>query len=921
MPISAPELAALNRLLEQALEMAAEQRQAWFDALPNDSLKQKLGEMLAQHAQHETADFLCTMPKLADEPKVCDALARAGDQVGPYRLIRQLGQGGMGTVWLADRADGTLRRQVALKMPLSRLVSTKRIERFARERDVLSALAHPGIARLYDAGVTASGQPFIVLEHVDGRSITQVCDESRYSIGERLKLFLQVLDAVDHAHKHLVVHRDLKPSNILVGADAQIKLLDFGIAKLLEDPLSVVDQTALTMMEGCAMTPRYAAPEQIDNHPISTATDVYSLGVVLYELLTGQSPYELGQSSISALLYCILKVDPVRPSAALITEAATRARGAASVDKLRTILTGDLDTIVLKALRKAPGERYQSVERLAEDIAKYIDHRPIAARRPSMLYAGRLLVRRHWGASVVGAVGMVAAMGLAALTWQQHTQTLAQMARADAVRNFMLDLFNDAEPAEGQSSAEVTGKDMIVGAIQRAHIEFADKPQLQGEVLSELGRMYDRLEGSANGGSSLALETLSTALKLLQASASRDDPALNKTRTYLATAKLAINEATEARTLSSAALAACVAANRECAKARAYANGLLSQISLREGRIDDALTQIRRSVRDMQEGFGPNHLEVSDGWLKLAMIARNAGELLEANEAIDRALNSSASKTLRAADRMAITLTKAVLDLDLGRFDVARITLTNLVSQAVDRGERALLLRLLANAHLALGNAEAARSLTQSAIDVADPAEKDTERLFALQAHARADSLLDHSQEAFAGMQSVIDGLLAAGYAPTSVEVLRAHRLIGEMRAREGDFASAWSELEKVRLALDHEGARREVELGQALDLEGCVKRMCGDPQTAKALHERARELLVRKLPIDHPFLKRNAIYRKAAEWSAKPSADLWMALKEEALRYRNNFDAKSMWPSIIDAYLLSGACPSVSDPSCRLIL
>ncbi len=921
MSISATELAALNRLLEQALEMAAEQRRAWFDTLPDDTLKLKLGEMLAQHARHETADFLFTLPKLGDEPKVDETLARAGDQVGPYRLIRELGQGGMGTVWLAERADGSLRRQVALKMPLSRLVSTKRIERFARERDVLSALAHPGIARLYDAGVTASGQPFIVLEHVDGRSITQACDEQQCSIGKRLKLFLQVLDAVDHAHKHLIVHRDLKPSNILVSSDDQVKLLDFGIAKLLDDPSSLAGQTALTMMEGCAMTPRYAAPEQIDNHPISTTTDVYSLGVVLYELLTGQSPYELGQSSISALLYCILKVDPVRPSAAPIIEADARARAATSVDKLRAILAGDLDTIVLKALRKAPGERYQSVERLAEDIANYLDHRPIAARRPSMLYTGRLLVRRHRAASVVGAVGLVAAMGLAALTWQQHTQTLAQMARADAVRNFMLDLFNDAEPAEGQSSAEVTGKDMIIGAIHRAKLEFADKPQLQGEVLSELGRMYDRLQGSANSGSPVAIETLSAALKLLEASASRDDPALNKTRTYLATAKLTINEVTEARTLSDAALTACVSANRECAKARAYANIVLSQISLQEGRVDDALSQIRRSVRNMAEGFGPDHLEVSGAWLKLAMIARNAGEPLEANEAIDRALNSSASKTLRAADRMAMILTKAVLDLDLGRFDAARVLLANLVSQAADRGERALLLRLLANAHLALGDAEAARSVAQAAIDLADPEEKDLERLFALQARARADSLLDHSEDALAGMRSVIDGLLAAGYAPTSVEVLRAHRFVGEMRAREGDTAGAWSELEKVRSALDQEGARREVELGQALDLEGCVKRMCGDPQTAIALHKRARELLAKKLPIDHPFLDRNVIYHNAAEWSAKPSPDVWTALKQGTLSYRKKFDTTSLWPSLIDAYLVSEACPRVSNPSCRLIL
>ena len=338
--------------------------------------------------------------------------------MGPYRLVREIGRGGMSSVWLAERPDGIVKRDVALKMPLRTLDSPAQIERFERERDVLAMLAHPQIARLYDAGVTPAGQPFIVLEPVDGLPITAACDARQLGVASRLQVFMQALAAVGHAHKHLVVHRDIKPSNVFVDAHGQVKLLDFGIAKLLVDPL-LLDPLAgtgpspLTRDAGCALTPGYAAPEQMDGRPISTATDVYALGVLLYELLTGRLPNAGAQASVAQALAAALHVVPEPPSLAGFDAATAQRRSLPDAARLQALLDGDLDTIVLKALRKNPAERYGSVEAFADDLTRYLEHRPITARAPSFLHRTRLFMRRHRRVGAVAALGLLGVIGFA----------------------------------------------------------------------------------------------------------------------------------------------------------------------------------------------------------------------------------------------------------------------------------------------------------------------------------------------------------------------------------------------------------------------------------------------------------------------------------------------------------------------------
>jgi serine/threonine protein kinase len=385
---------ALSRLLDEALDVPIRGLDEWLDSLPaGDALhRSKLRELLKQRAAAETGDFLITLPKVTRQPAarmpVLAGLA-PGTVVGPYIVEEEIGRGGMGAVWRARRSDGVIKRPLALKLPLAGPHSQELTERFTRERDILGELSHPNIARLDDAGVTASGQPFLALEYVPGVPLTDYCDELGLDIRARLRLYMQVLRAVQHAHGHLVIHRDLKPSNVIVTPQGQAMLLDFGIAKLIPD-----DDHGRTQLGGGALTPEYASPEQIAGKPVSTASDIYSLGVLLFELLTGERPYYLSRTTRGALEEAILRSEPQRPSAAVQRVAAAMAR-ATSVKGLSRSLRGDLDTIVLKALKKSPAERYATADALSRDIEHYLRSEPVTARADGSWYRFRKLVGRH----------------------------------------------------------------------------------------------------------------------------------------------------------------------------------------------------------------------------------------------------------------------------------------------------------------------------------------------------------------------------------------------------------------------------------------------------------------------------------------------------------------------------------------------
>jgi serine/threonine protein kinase len=429
-----------SKLLDEALDLPTEARAQWLAALPIEyaDLKPHLAELIHVDVRKATV-----LPDLSHY--VSNSLASgerdgftAGDSIGGYRLIRPLGDGGMGSVWLVESDTNATKLPMALKLPrLGMNVSSGYLkERFERERVILGALNHPNIARLFEAGVAASGQPFLAIEYVNGENLIAHCNQGRLAIKDRLGLFVQVLKALQYAHSNLIIHRDLKPSNILVTPTGEVKLLDFGIAKLLDTDSLQAHETELTQLGGRAMTPDYASPEQIRGEPLTTTSDVYSAGVLLYELVAGKRPYKLKRGSRAELEEAILLNEISRPSAMVDDSFVSEITGktAGNTSRLRRTLSGDLDTIVLKALKKAPTDRYASAQALQEDIERYLVGQPVHAQADSLGYrAQKFLSRNRMVATAAMCVFTALVAGLGIALWQaREARTQANIAQAQA---------------------------------------------------------------------------------------------------------------------------------------------------------------------------------------------------------------------------------------------------------------------------------------------------------------------------------------------------------------------------------------------------------------------------------------------------------------------------------------------------------
>ena len=435
--------------LDQALDLQPAARERWLTDLTatEPEIVAAVRQLLAEHADLQARGFLANAAVDPARHALLKRAAGVGEQVGAYRLIREIGRGGMSSVWLAERWDGQLQRDVALKLPFQGPRQAEFVERFKRERDILATLTHPNIARLYDAGVSAAGQPYLAMEHVDGKSLTAYCDDERLSIRERLRLFLQVLGAVEFAHSQLVLHRDLKPSNILVTRQARIVLLDFGIAKLLSADAPNTD--SITRWAEGPLTPDYASPEQLGGHPVGTASDIYSLGVLLHELLVGSRAFSMARVSRRQLEEAILTRDPQRPSQLVTTEAVAAARRT-TPRRLAQSLKGDLDTIVLKALKKAPAERYLSVGAFAQDIANFLESLPVSARPDSRWYRSRRFIVRHKvqvGAATIVVLALAIGFGTTVSQWRRaekhRARAVEMLANSEATLDFMSAVLRD----------------------------------------------------------------------------------------------------------------------------------------------------------------------------------------------------------------------------------------------------------------------------------------------------------------------------------------------------------------------------------------------------------------------------------------------------------------------------------------------
>ncbi|HEY2463964.1 MAG TPA: protein kinase [Steroidobacteraceae bacterium] len=443
MTLSIAQMAAMSRLLDEALPLDAAGRRAWLETLPTEHrelarhLKDALLPDEAQAAGLEplSAQAMAAFAGFSGAARERGAAGASrlqpGARVGPYELIRPLGSGGMAEVWLARRADGAFRREVALKLPMLNQPRGDLAARFARERDILASLEHPYIARFYDAGVDPNALPYLAMEFVQGQPLTEWCDAQRLTIAARLVLFMQVLEAVQHAHQKQVIHRDLKASNILVTESGQVRLLDFGVAKLLETDEG--DLAPLTSVYGRALTPDYASPELLYGEMIDARSDIYSLGILLYEMLTGLRPYNLkGAASIGALEQAIIAVEVKKPSTQQEVDAS--AARSTTPEKLARELRGDLDAIVLKALAKRPLDRYQSVASFTKDLRRYIDRKPIEALPARFTDRLAKYVRRNKAMVAISALALAAILATVAFMRQGSGGVRDPLAQAKVTR-------------------------------------------------------------------------------------------------------------------------------------------------------------------------------------------------------------------------------------------------------------------------------------------------------------------------------------------------------------------------------------------------------------------------------------------------------------------------------------------------------
>ncbi|HZI30643.1 MAG TPA: tetratricopeptide repeat protein [Gemmatimonadaceae bacterium] len=589
------ERAQIEAIFEEALDVPAGRRAAWLATRceANAALRGEVELLLAAHEQEGVLDVPLSIARR--DPST-------GRRIGPYRVLRELGRGGMGVVYLAERDDGHYRQRVAVKVLRASADTEEMHRRFLAERQILASLSHPNVAQLLDGGVSDGQLPYLVIEYVDGLPITEYCDRHRLGVEARLKLFMAVCAAVNHAHQNLVLHRDLKPSNVLVTSAGDVKLLDFGIAKLLNPSLSGQEQP-VTHTAFRLMTPAYASPEQVRGDTLTTASDVYTLGLLLYELLSGRLAHRITTDSPREVFEVVCEREPDRLSTSIASEEAAAARDT-TTEKLARRLRGDLDAIVANALRKEPGRRYGSAELLAEDVGRYLDGLPVTAQRGNRWYRVEKMIRRHQAAALFAAasvvlllVGAGVALRLASVAARERDraaaaliQSQSALGESEAVTAFLVSLFEASDPAEGRLDT-LNASDLLRRGVARAE-RLGDAPLAQARMFEGLGRVH------------AMRDDLTRATDLLQR-------ALTLRRTHLGPAH----------------------------PATAASASELANMYRRQGRYTAADTLAREALLVRRAALGENHPDVAASLGQVAGLAIYLGQVAEAERYALEAVN------------------------------------------------------------------------------------------------------------------------------------------------------------------------------------------------------------------------------------------------------------------------------------------
>ena len=871
---------SVDALFDEAVELPPDQRTAWLLANCDDAAVRAEVEALLR--AHDQTDAIFDRPALRLAGSLVDSVRR--ERIGTYRVLRELGRGGMGVVYLAERDDGQYRQRVAIKLLRNTPDTDELHRRFVAERQILASLNHPNIAQLLDGGVSDGDLPYLVMEYVDGVPITTYCDRQHLTVEERLHLFRDVCAAVHHAHQNLVIHRDIKPSNILVTTEGRVKLLDFGIAKLINPTLGPANQP-MTRTELRVMTPEYASPEQVRGDTLTTASDVYALGVLLYELVSGRRPHRITSGSPRELEEIIIQREPALPSVAVsrmepakpggttdeVSSEVIAADRSLPIDRLRRRLAGDLDAIVMMALRKESARRYSSADVLWEDIQRHLDGLPVLAHHASRWYRARKFLGRHRVEAIAAAVVAVSLVGGATIAVRQATVARRERDRAEQalqqskeVTDFLVRLFRTPAPA-GATRDQVTARDML--ATGTAGVEaLRAQPVVQAQMLDALGQVYQQL-----GRFSDAERMLRRALELRRTHLGNDDVNVAATLDHLA--------------------------------------NVLAQTDRRE----ESLQLARQALAIQQRALGPRHPEVA---ATLSMVARRTLELPVA-ESLFRAVRDIQRATLGSTHRT-VALTNRDLADNLaaqGKYDEAEATLRETIAiqenlTGAERASSATTMTVLANLLRAYGNKPAeAESLYYRAIDILKKEAPDRPArvigaLYGLEeiAHSRGD----HTRA-----ESLAREVLAVQQRTIGTEhpmVTEAMDVIAEHLAAQRRYAEAERVLRDAIALLQRTAGANHFRMGDRLNTLGRVHMAAGQLDDAEselrqalAISERVQGPTGESVAVDAALLGA-VLDRRGNEAEANAMFDRAAAILR-SLPERSGYPMRAAYAALADHY------------------
>jgi serine/threonine-protein kinase len=806
----------------------------------------------------------------------------------------------MGIVYRAERADGEFVQVVALKLVRRGFEGDDTTVRFRRERQILAQLDHPSIARLLDGGLHTDGRPYFAMELVEGEPITTYCDRRSLPIDARVRLFCRVCEAVQYAHGRLIVHRDLKPANIFVTAAGDLKLLDFGIAKLLTYD-DAVEATNLTRTGLRRLTPAYAAPEQLRSEPVSTATDVYTLGVILFELLTARRPSGAGSEAERPSL----EAEPPRPSAVVVL----RNDDAASIDEiaqargvtpraLAARLAGDLDAIVLKALRREPHRRYIGAGAVAEDLDRFLQGLPVAARPDGRRYRAGKFVRRHRvGIAVAVSLLLSLVAGLAATTWQARAKTL-EAQKAEAVKAFLISIFQGADPAQA-AGRDITLRQVLDEGAGRVQRDLAGQPAVQGELLTVLAGVYAELGVTERAGALTDQafdihERLHGADSALAATNLRQKASLAVARGDADTADRFAREALARHRRAHGSLHQDVAEDLD----------VLLLAARQRGRLPDALSAAEESLRIRRTIYGNEHRLVADSMNNLAVVRREQGRYEEAAALYSRTIdlrrrllggdhphvalsvhNLSALQLFRGEFQQAASLSqealerfrrlygedhqltlsarnnRANIERVLGRFDAAEAELRSVLdswarTEGTDHPNALITLAGLGRVHRDRGDPARAEPILRDADERWRRRMGAAHPLGAVIRRQLGGALADRGRYDDAGrlLREVLDRMRAA-HGASHPEVAETLHELGQLARRRGDLAEAESRLVEALAMRRTFLGEQHVLTAETLAARGAARLAGNDPSNARQLLEDAVDILRRTLPANHPLV------------------------------------------------------------------